>query len=119
MLGNTYLKDRLTGKVKSSESRSPKWPEVRDAFLKENPTCAVCGERKKLQAHHKYPFHLWPNLELESTNLITLCETTSNHHLLFGHLMSYKSYNPNVLEDVQIYKEKIRARPKPRIKEGV
>jgi 5-methylcytosine-specific restriction endonuclease McrA len=111
MLGNTYLKDRLTGKVKSGESRSPKWPEVRDAFLKENPTCAVCGERKKLQAHHKYPFHLWPNLELESTNLITLCETTSNHHLLFGHLMNWRAYNVNVVLDAKQWWIRIKSRP--------
>jgi 5-methylcytosine-specific restriction endonuclease McrA len=96
-------------------TRNREWDKLQRRFLKQHPLCAVCGT-KHPEVHHIKPFHLFPSLELEESNLIALC---FEHHLLFGHLMSYKSYNPNVLEDVQIYKEKIRARPKPRIKEGV
>jgi 5-methylcytosine-specific restriction endonuclease McrA len=55
-----------------------------------------------LQVHHIKPFHLHPHLELEPTNLITLCEVKGrDHHLLLGHLDEWASYNERVREDVK------------------
>jgi hypothetical protein len=92
--------------------RSDDWPKVRRRFLKMNPGCAVCGARKKITAHHIKPYHLFPELELEPTNLITLCESGANHHLFVGHLMSWKSYNIHVVQDAAGWLDVIKNRPK-------
>jgi len=89
--------------------RSDKWNEVREAYLKKFPDCAVCGSTKNLQVHHIFPFHYCialgcPDLELDDRNLITLCETKGfDHHLLIGHFDDFKSSNLNVKNDVQTY----------------
>ena len=56
-----------------------------------------------MNVHHKKPFHLFPELELESTNLITLCmDGDKDCHIKLGHGGSFKAYNPNVEEDVKV-----------------
>lgn len=80
-----------------SGPRSPLWPGVRRTHLSSHPTCAACGSRRSLQVHHKIPYHLRPELELEPGNLITLCEQPgTDHHLHVGHKGDWRSYNPNV-----------------------
>ena len=109
------IKDVVQGKAQINQKRSSQWSTVRKNFLKNNCTCAVCGGNKKLEVHHKKPFHAHPELELDPKNLITLCESKSNGvtcHLLFGHLGNYRSINPAVDKDVQIWKQKIKDRPK-------
>ena len=80
---------------------------MREAHLKVNPRCAVCNSKKKLEAHHIIPFHIQPDLELDRTNLITLCEsrTTINCHLIIGHTGNYRDYNPKVIEDAKYWNE--------------
>jgi hypothetical protein len=89
--------------------RSPKWTDVRKNFLKEHPTCVACGRSKKLEVHHKVPVHLNKELELDPSNLVTLCADPC--HFLFGHLMNFKSYNKNVIEDCAVYLDKVKNRP--------
>jgi hypothetical protein len=62
------------------------------------------------------PFHLYPQLELDPSNLITLCEIKGrDHHLLIGHLDDWESYNPNVRSDTRRYHkenaQQIRSNP--------
>jgi 5-methylcytosine-specific restriction enzyme A len=91
--------------------RSPHWPSVRRAHLLREPACAVCGATDDAQVHHVQPFHLHPERELDPANFITLCERAgSNHHLLFGHLLDWHSWNPRVREDAAAWAEKIRTR---------
>ena len=90
-------------------TRSSKWPKVRKDYLEENPSCAACGRTRSLEVHHKLPVHLYPDLELDPSNLIGLCDNPC--HLLFGHLMNYKSYNKNVVEDCEVYLNKVKNRP--------
>lgn len=93
-------------------SRSPHWPNVRKQFLIKNPVCAISGLTSNLQVHHIKPYHLHPELELEESNLITLSAGPDfNFHLWVGHLGDWKSFNENVLDDCQIWREKIRNRP--------
>jgi 5-methylcytosine-specific restriction protein A len=102
--------DKVPGKAK----RSNHWPKVRKEHLEKNPTCAVCGGNKKLEVHHIRPFHLHPNLELEPTNFVTLCENMKegiNCHLLFGHLGNFKSFNVNVLAQAKQWHDQIVSRP--------
>lgn len=80
--------------------RSGHWEAVRNHHLKEHPTCAACGSRTNLQVHHIKPYHLFNELELEPTNLITLCMTPGMLcHLRVGHGGNWKSYAPDVVEE--------------------
>lgn len=80
--------------------RSSKWEEVQKLHLKFEPVCACCGTDKKLNVHHKKPFHLFPQLELDLNNLITLC-MENECHLKIGHGGNFKDYNPHVEEDCE------------------
>jgi 5-methylcytosine-specific restriction enzyme A len=99
------LSDLIKGKPKSK--RSSKWPLVRYIYLKSNPLCASCGGRENLEVHHKIPVHIRPDLELEKSNLITLCESKHygiNCHLFVGHCGNYKEYNNNIDKGVNLIK---------------
>jgi 5-methylcytosine-specific restriction enzyme A len=105
-----HLVERTTGKVPSGAKRSSKWPTVRKHHLERNPTCAVCGGIEKIEVHHIIPFHIDESKELDASNLITLCEGKKfvNCHLMFGHLGSYRSLNPNVVGDASIWHDKLQ-----------
>lgn len=108
------ISDAIAGKAPLDAKRSSAWPKVREEFIKNNPTCACCGDTKKIEVHHIKPFHLNPELELEPSNLITLCESSSNGitcHLLIGHLGDYKSWNVNALKDAKSWNTKLKKRP--------
>lgn len=80
--------------------RSPQWAKVRAEFLRRFPTCAACGTDKFLNVHHRIPVSEDPSRELDTLNLLTLCETPSlNCHLFFGHCRSWKAWNPLVVVD--------------------
>ena len=76
--------------------RSSRWNEVRDGFLVRHPVCEACGCGLRLQVHHVMPFHLHPELELDESNLITLCMGPNECHLRIGHGGSWGAYNPRV-----------------------
>ena len=109
-----HLIDAAKGKHPLSAKRSGKWPTAREHHLEQHPTCAVCGGKVKLEVHHKKPFHIHPELELDPTNFITLCEADKdgvNCHLLFGHLGNFKSLNDEVESDSAQWNNKIKSRP--------
>ena len=86
--------------------RSPKWPGVQKLHLKFHPICEACGSSKNLNVHHKKPFHLFPEHELDMNNLITLCmDVEKECHIKIGHGDNFKDYNP----DVEVDSEKVRA----------
>ena len=92
--------------------RSGKWPKARAERLKEFPRCAVCGKKENLIVHHKKPFHIFPELELEKTNLVVLCESAGmNCHITFGHLGVFKSYNPDIETDLIVWSGKVENKP--------
>ena len=107
--GVTMSSRKIDEQTHVEESRSPKWSAVRDAFLKDHPACEVCGGKHDLQVHHRKPFHLYPKMELDQANLITLCR---RHHFLQGHLELFDSYNPWIDEDVERWKKRLSERPK-------
>lgn len=93
------MADRIEGKAPTGAARSSRWRGVRNDYLK-GRTCAVCGGRRSLIAHHIIPFHLAPDLELDPQNLIALCEAGRygiNCHLLIGHLGNFQRANPFVV----------------------
>ena len=83
------ISDLVKGKRSIGDpKRSSQWGSIRAKHLKDHSTCAACGGTDKLEVHHKVPFHVHPELELDLTNLITLCEADKNGiccHLGFGH----------------------------------
>ena len=93
------IKDKIQGKVPLLSKRSGQWPTVREHFLKSNPSCAACGQTDHLQVHHVVPFSVDPSLELNTENLITLCEDEYSCHLKIGHLGSFRKANPEVRKD--------------------
>lgn len=78
---------------------------MRREHLEKEPCCAACGRKKALEVHHIVPYHENPELELDPTNLITLCADPC--HLVWGHLMSFKRVNPSVRADCEKYRAKI------------
>lgn len=83
------------------KQRSSEWPKVKREHLKNNPNCETCGKTDKITVHHILPFHLFPNKELDSKNLITLCEgDICNCHLVFGHWFDWKKYNPDIVREI-------------------
>lgn len=89
---------------KHDPRRSNHWPSVRKAHLKLQPACQMCGTMDELEVHHIRPFHLHPELELEQSNLITLCEKRGHDcHFVAGHFHNWRAFNPNVIADVQHY----------------
>lgn len=90
-------------------NRSSRWPTVRKAWLKDHSTCAACGGTYCLQVHHKEPFHLHPEKELDMKNFITLCECgPGDHHLNLGHLGNWKSFNPHVEADAAQFAKRVK-----------
>jgi hypothetical protein len=95
------------------QERSSQWPKLRREFIKDKK-CAVCGGNKRLEVHHKKPFHIYPESELDPENLIVLCEAKKNGiicHMAIGHLGSYKSFNAEVEQDAKIWNRKLLTRP--------
>lgn len=92
-----------------SVRRSKGWTKLKKSYIKQYPNCAVCGSLKLVVPHHIIPFHVDKSKELDPNNLITLCENkVFNCHLFFGHLKNWSRYNPNIIEDAKIWKEKLK-----------
>jgi 5-methylcytosine-specific restriction endonuclease McrA len=89
---------------KKKITRSSGWNKVRKQHLKVNPRCACCTKKRNRQVHHIKDFSTRPELELEVTNLITLC---GRCHLFLGHLGYWKSINPEVIRDTVYFRIKI------------
>jgi 5-methylcytosine-specific restriction endonuclease McrA len=96
------------------QPRSGKWSGVRDAWVKDHPTCAACGVGGLVHVHHIKPFHLYPELELDRGNLITLCPWC---HYNLGHdpdgywgpeRPSWSKYNPNIRQQAAKWPKKAR-----------
>ncbi len=103
------LTDRFSGKAPVGARRSGKWRRVRDEFLK-GKRCASCGGRRSLVAHHIIPFHLAPDLELDVSNLLPLCEAKRfgiNCHLLLGHVGNWRRANPFVEAEAAYWAAKL------------
>jgi 5-methylcytosine-specific restriction enzyme A len=81
--------------------RSSQWPDLRRKWLVREPQCQCCNKITKLQVHHIRPVHLYPELELDENNLITLCENpTMNCHFIYGHCLNWLAWNRQVMFDV-------------------
>ena len=102
------LLDLFHGKIElGGRARSPGWRRIRRLHLQRHPVCALTGSKKRIEVHHIKDYSTNPELELDPANLITLKRSV---HLIFGHLGSFRSINPNVREDVSLWKNKFENR---------
>jgi hypothetical protein len=97
--------DHVRG-VAIEQPRSIHWFQVRNKYLKEHNHCAFCDTTEHLEVHHIKPFHLYPELELDTDNFITLCEGNTKCHLLQGHFDNWRTFNSHIVADC-IYRDKI------------
>lgn len=92
--------------------RSGRWPAVRKAHLAVHNYCAGCYRKEELEVHHIIPVHVDAGLELEPTNLLTLCQgPTLNCHLWLGHLGHWRSWNRSVRRDALRFRGRVLTRP--------
>jgi len=103
MLAHLYrvVQSTFREHIYKSIARNGAWRTTRRAILDKQPTCEACGSTKRLQVHHRQPFHLHPELELKEDNLIVLCMDVNECHLHIGHSSDFHAYNPNVSEDAK------------------
>ena len=127
----------LVATIGFTADRSPHWTKARhdymygtntidEAYLQEtgikqdamhgpkddkgNPICVICGTTKSLQLHHIKPFHLHPQLELDSHNYILVCTSKYagfNCHLAAAHGSNFKLENPWIVEDAAVLHDMI------------
>ncbi len=88
-------------------ARSNGWYYLRNEFIKENYFCSACDAVKGIQVHHIKPVHLFPDLELDWDNLISLC---GDCHFVIGHSRNWRKYNINVIEVCALLKEGIKGK---------
>lgn len=68
--------------------------KVMRAHRAKHPWCRLCGRRKRVQIHHKFPVSIFPELAADPLNLLTLC--AKRCHITIGHNGNYKNYVENV-----------------------
>lgn len=71
--------------------RSFEWSSFRKQHIMNK--CEYCNSKWFLNLHHVLPFHLYKELELEPTNICTLCRSC---HLLLGHFQKWASFNEDI-----------------------
>ena len=99
-----HIIDRVLGKT-PGRKRSSKWRKTRQDFLRYNLRCMSCGGTKKLEVHHIVPFHEDPSLELEPTNLMTLCRRKKygiSCHLFVGHKGNWRLINSDAYQTARM-----------------
>lgn len=89
----------------NSHPRSGRWNKVRDDYFADHPHCAFRGCKcdGPFAVHHIKPYHLYPELELDPNNLITVCAGgphSPNHHLYVAHDGNYSTYNPDAVQQL-------------------
>lgn len=89
--------------------RASGWWRVRSAHIARQPECACCGRATKLEVHHIKDFSNNPALELEPSNLVTLCRNGTQCHLAFGHLGNWKRANEHVIDDAAYMSQRYAA----------
>jgi 5-methylcytosine-specific restriction endonuclease McrA len=100
-----------TGQNRLFKSRSSHWPKLRAWYLSTKPFCEACRSTEKLEVHHIFSYHEHPELELDPSNLIALCESKRlgfSCHLVIGHHGNFKLANKFVVDDAKIWSERTK-----------
>jgi 5-methylcytosine-specific restriction protein A len=92
--------------------RSPQWDKLAKTIVKEVGRCEICKSKATLEVHHKKPYHLYPELELDRDNLCVLCR---RDHFIFGHLGDWTAWNKDIDMDIKTWTKKFVERLYERI----
>lgn len=108
-----WIKSFFTERQKlGGKSRSSLWPMIRNNHIKSFPNCAICDKKGSFlrpnEVHHILVFYLHPDQELNPKNFLTLCR---EHHYEWGHLFCWRSYNKDIIKDVENFRLKVKNRP--------
>jgi hypothetical protein len=82
--------------------RNSRFPRAARLWLREKQ-CAYC-EAKADEAHHLYPFWLFPSLEMDSRFWLPVCRRGEDHHLHLAHLGSFERFDFLAREHAAILK---------------
>lgn len=85
--------------------RSRQWGKIKKTHLLKEQSCQWCGGVIRIEVHHIYPFHLFPEKELEESNLITLC---CGCHFERGHNRDWREYNRDIRHECECHGEAVR-----------
>lgn len=98
--------------------RHPDWPKKSRAWMAAgHGVCEVCGSKATV-VHHLWPFHFYPELEMEEWNWHAVCEgegRSLNCHLTIGHSGTFRAFNPNFVVDAALMRQRIAERVTTRI----
>jgi 5-methylcytosine-specific restriction protein A len=86
---------------------------LRAAHLLKEPSCRGCGGTDGLEVHHLYPFHAFPEREMDPTNLQTLCRQGPggmNCHHVLGHGGCWVDWSPSSVENAAYFLNIIQGR---------
>ena len=102
----------LGGAPTFGAARDSGWSKASKAHLKIQNISEISGKKRTLLnplvIHHIIPVHIDKSLEMIPSNwvVVTLWE-----HLVICHLGSWHSFNPNLREDIIIWRNKYKNRP--------
>jgi len=102
-------RELFAGLALKETKRSSSWPSVRAKYIAEHARCEACGrnDKRELTVHHVRPVHLYPELELATENLMTLCDRC---HFVFGHLGDWRAWNSDAREQAAEHLKAVKDR---------
>ncbi len=65
--------------------------------------CAYCNAPAE-EAHHLFPFWLFPSLEMDKRFWLPVCRSGQDHHLHLAHLGNFELFDPLAAEHAAIFK---------------
>jgi hypothetical protein len=112
-LGDMEAMDR--GSLHPDVRRNAAWERESHKHVKAHPRCEVCGEKLKivngrcnLEVHHRFPYHLYPEREMDPRYWHVLCRAPHDCHRLWGHFGDFKLFNPLLKECIAIWAFMVR-----------
>ena len=82
--------------------RNSRFLKKAKAFLA-GKTCAYC-DHKAEEAHHIFPFWLFPSLEMDERFWLPVCRTGEDHHVHLAHLGNFERFDVLAKEHAAIFK---------------
>lgn len=98
-IGPNFDRALLLPQWTTTDKRPSAMARQMSLWLKDK-VCLVCGGKKKLQAHHTLPWHIWPQWGMEPRLWAPLCRGNNeiDCHAICGHAGNMRGTNIFVLE---------------------
>lgn len=86
--------------------RNSKFAETAKLWLK-GKECAYCFEKAD-EAHHIFPFWMFPSIEMDERFWLPVCRSGADHHLHLAHLGCFSRFDILAREHAAIFKTCMR-----------